>query len=79
MVADNPYILADEPTGALDTENSLELMKGLKRINAMGRTVILVTHDEEMASFSDRIIRIEDGRLADEAPHRRKNEQKFSK
>lgn len=65
VVADNPYILADEPTGALDSRHSMELMEELKRINAMGKTVIMVTHDINMARKADRIIKLVDGRVAE--------------
>lgn len=63
LVADNPYILADEPTGALDSKNSAELMHILKKINETGKTIIMVTHDIKMAEYSDRIIRLEDGQI----------------
>lgn len=63
LVADNPYILADEPTGALDSKNSTELMHILKNINETGKTIIMVTHDTKMAEYSDRVIRLEDGQI----------------
>jgi putative ABC transport system ATP-binding protein len=54
-------ILADEPTGNLDTKTSLEIMKLIKDIHAAGNTVILVTHEEDIAAEADRIIRLRDG------------------
>ena len=56
-------LLADEPTGALDKMTGQEIMKILKKVNQQGKTVIVVTHDENVAQMGDRIIRIEDGRL----------------
>ena len=61
LASGNKYILADEPTGALDRENGMEIINVLKDIAKEGRTVIMVTHNEELAKFADRIIYIEDG------------------
>ncbi len=63
LISDNPYILADEPTGALDSQNSMELIKELKRINEEGKTIIMVTHDPKIAEYADRIVIIEDGKI----------------
>ena len=57
-------ILADEPTGALDHATSMELMGLLKDYNKVGKTVIVVTHDKEVAQFADRVITIKDGEIA---------------
>jgi putative ABC transport system ATP-binding protein len=54
-------ILADEPTGNLDSKTSVEIMKLFGDIHASGNTVILVTHEEEIASYANRIIRLRDG------------------
>jgi putative ABC transport system ATP-binding protein len=54
-------ILADEPTGNLDSKTSLEIMKLFNEIHANGNTVILVTHEEEIAEYAHRIIRLRDG------------------
>ena len=54
-------ILADEPTGNLDTKTSLEIMKLLEDIHKAGNTVILVTHEEDIAEHAERIIRLRDG------------------
>lgn len=56
-------ILADEPTGALDSRSSAEVMALLKQLHASGRTVIVITHDPEVASHADRRIDIGDGRI----------------
>ncbi len=56
-------ILADEPTGALDSQTSSEIMKLFKDINKEGKTIIIVTHDLEIAKQCDRIIEISDGKI----------------
>lgn len=59
-------VFADEPTGALNQQNSKEVMKELNRINAEGTTIMLVTHDMKVAAKSDRILYIEDGNIKGE-------------
>ena len=56
-------ILADEPTGALDTKSARELLDALEFLHALGATILMVTHDSSVASHSDRIVFIRDGRL----------------
>ncbi len=58
-----PVILADEPTGNLDSGSTAEIMEILKELHKEGRTVILITHDNEIAERAKRIIRIMDGRI----------------
>lgn len=65
LVVGTEYILADEPTGALDEENSRELMDILKSIHEDGKTIIMVTHDRDIAECADRIIEIADGKVTD--------------
>jgi putative ABC transport system ATP-binding protein len=61
-------ILADEPTGALDTRTGIEIMALFQRLNRAGMTVIVVTHEPEVARFANRIVRFQDGHIvADEA------------
>lgn len=63
-LVNNPdIILADEPTGALDKKTSKEVMEILKEFNSEGKTVIIVTHDEKVSSYCNRIIEIEDGEI----------------
>ena len=61
-----PVILADEPTGNLDSGSTREIMDILKGLHAEGRTVILITHDNEIAARAKRIIRIMDGKIVDD-------------
>lgn len=58
-----PVILADEPTGNLDSASSQEIIRILKELHKEGRTVILITHDNEIAAQARRVIRIKDGRI----------------
>lgn len=63
LVMNPSIILADEPTGNLDTKTSHEIMQFLQKMNQAGRTIILITHEEEIASYTKRIITIRDGQI----------------
>ena len=63
IAAKPPVILADEPTGNLDSKSTQEIMNVLKDLHQSGRTVILITHDDEIAAQVKRVIRIKDGRI----------------
>lgn len=65
MAADTPVLLADEPTGALDQNTGNEIMKCFEEINKNGKTVILITHDINIANRCKRIIHIEDGKIVE--------------
>jgi len=56
-------LLADEPTGALDSEGGQEVIELLSRLHASGQTILLVTHDPSVASAAARIVRMRDGRI----------------
>jgi putative ABC transport system ATP-binding protein len=77
IVGNASAILADEPTGALDTENGQAVMTLLARIaKHQSRGVLVVTHDPRIMTFADRIVRIEDGRIASEEPGEHGKEQR---
>jgi putative ABC transport system ATP-binding protein len=61
-------VLADEPTGALDTETSAEIMDLLQKLNAGGLTVVIVTHEPDIAAHARRLIRVRDGRIVEDRP-----------
>jgi lipoprotein-releasing system ATP-binding protein len=69
LANDPRLVLADEPTGALDSKNGAAVFAIFRRLADEGRTVIVVTHDERLARNADRAIGIVDGRLADERPN----------
>jgi putative ABC transport system ATP-binding protein len=71
LVNDPAVLLADEPTGNLDSQTSEEIMHIFGDLNATGRTIIMVTHDEDVARHAKRVIRVRDGRIvADQATGR---------
>ena len=61
LVTEPDVLLADEPTGNLDSERSIEIMVLLRRLNAEGITILMVTHEEEMAAYAKTIVRFRDG------------------
>ena len=65
LINDPPLLLADEPTGNLDSQTSVEVMQLLKEIHISGQTLVIVTHDEKIAAQAQRIIRLQDGRISD--------------
>ena len=67
LVGDPALILADEPTGALDQTTGREIMGIFEDLNRSGQTIILITHDESIAARAERILRMEDGVLREEA------------
>ena len=58
-------LLADEPTGALDSDGSAEIAELFRRLNADGQTIVMVTHDDGLAAIARRVVRMFDGRIAD--------------
>jgi putative ABC transport system ATP-binding protein len=63
VVNEPPVLLADEPTGNLDSKTSTEIMKLLQRLNSGGMTIIMVTHSSECAQYARRLMQVSDGRL----------------
>lgn len=63
LINEPELILADEPTGALDSKNSMEVMRIFKELNSSGKTIIIVTHDEKVAELCDKVIEINDGEI----------------
>ncbi len=66
LVNDPLLIMADEPTGALDSETGTEIMELLKELNEQGKTIVMVTHDEDMKKYASRVIHMKDGRFLEE-------------
>jgi putative ABC transport system ATP-binding protein len=63
LVSDPALLLADEPTGNLDSASTAEVMGVFARLNAEGRTVVIITHENDVASYARRIVRLRDGRI----------------
>lgn len=75
-LAARPHImLADEPTGALDSKTSMEILHLLQELNKEGNTIVLITHDNYIASFARRIIRIQDGKIISDQKNEPKQEE----
>jgi putative ABC transport system ATP-binding protein len=66
LAGNPPILLADEPTGALDTKTGIEVMGFIKDLNALGHTIVLITHDPAISQQAKRVIRIKDGKLNEE-------------
>jgi len=66
IVTNPALVLADEPTGNLDSASSDEVMGIFSDINAQGRTVVLITHEDDVAAFAKRVVRLRDGRVVDD-------------
>lgn len=63
LINDPSILLADEPTGNLDTAASIEILKLIGRLNDAGRTVVIITHEEEIGQFAKRVIKLRDGHI----------------
>lgn len=63
LINDPPLVIADEPTGNLDTKSSNEIMKIFCSLNQQGRTIIMVTHESDIAAYAHRVIHVRDGKI----------------
>lgn len=70
MVLQPALLLADEPTGNLDTESSQEIMKVFRQLNSNGSTIVLITHEAEIAAYASRIVHFRDGRIVSDTSGR---------
>jgi len=68
LVNDPDVIVADEPTGSLDSATGHEIMNVFDQLHAAGRTVVMVTHEDDIAARAARIVRLQDGRIVDDRP-----------
>ena len=66
LASDPKVLLADEPTGALDTQTSCEVMELIQQINDEGKTILLVTHEDDIAHMTKRIVKLKDGLIIDD-------------
>ena len=66
LINDPALILADEPTGALDTRTGIEIMALFQKLNDAGMTIIIVTHEADVAQFANRILKFKDGQIIEE-------------
>jgi putative ABC transport system ATP-binding protein len=72
LITEPAILLADEPTGNLDSESSVEIMRLLGRLNEEGRTIVLITHEPDIAAFAGRVVRLRDGHIVSDVrqvPH----------
>jgi putative ABC transport system ATP-binding protein len=70
LAGEPSVILADEPTGALDSKTGIEVLALIKKLNEEGNTIILVTHDNEIAEQAKRVVRLQDGKIVEDRPGR---------
>jgi putative ABC transport system ATP-binding protein len=66
IVTNPALVLADEPTGNLDTESSLDVMSVFADLHSQGRTVVLITHEEDIAGYTGRVVKLRDGQIVDD-------------
>ncbi|MCI0614253.1 ABC transporter ATP-binding protein, partial [bacterium] len=69
LVNDPAIVLADEPTGNLDTKTSSEVMQTLQKLNEEGKTIVLITHELDIAKFAKRVITLRDGLIISDVPN----------
>ena len=66
IVTNPALILADEPTGNLDTESSLDVMSVFDDLHSQGRTVVVITHEDDIAGYAQRVVKLRDGQIAED-------------
>jgi putative ABC transport system ATP-binding protein len=71
LVMNPSILLADEPTGNLDSQTGAEIMALFDELNGRGNTIVLVTHEEDIAAHARRIVRLKDGKIRDDAANER--------
>ncbi|QYR22671.1 ABC transporter ATP-binding protein [Paenibacillus sp. sptzw28] len=74
LAGNPPILLADEPTGALDTRTGAEVMGLMKQLNHQGHTIVLITHDPSISQQASRVVRIQDGQIDEEGGERRERQ-----
>ena len=72
LVTDPSMILADEPTGALDSTSTQDIMKLLVELNDGGRTIVIITHEDDVAAYASRVVTLEDGRVISDVAQRQR-------
>ena len=72
LVTDPSMILADEPTGALDSTSTQDIMKLLVELNDGGRTIVIITHEDDVAAYASRVVTLEDGRVISDTTQRQR-------
>ena len=72
MVGEPKVLLADEPTGALDSKTSKEVMDLIQKINKAGKTILVVTHEQDIAEMCSRIVKLKDGVIVEDKKIRQK-------
>lgn len=73
LINDPKIILADEPTGNLDSKSAVEIMEYLRKCNKKGKTIIMVTHDNELLKYATRIIKLQDGKIVGKRNEKKNN------